>query len=323
MTPNISTATVPLIGLHELPTNVISKEISEFPWKNPGMSDPLTREKYLTVDQERASENVNAFLVLTGKLESPKSVLDVGCGSGNSTKHIYEKCRDNSYVVGVDIKENIDFASGYHLPDPQKNKQLSYFAVTSPLELPLNGGKGWDLITCFALFSWIPLEKQGEVLKHLYTRLIEGGEILIRTQACSERLYRVAVKQIMQTEEWRMFFTDYEAPYVDQTPEGFKKILEEAGFSNIQITFKKETFYFPNKQSIKKYFLQWLPPLSELKGCSSFETRTLREQFTADVIERYCQIIRSDGTDIPLTLPCLLVTACKEQQKLPGYATRI
>lgn len=304
----------------------VSSPIENLQWKNPGMSSPPQRDKYLTVDQLRAQTNIYQYLVLTNDLDKAGYVMDVGCGSGNSTYALYSKGNQNCYFLGVDTSENIEFATSKYIPHATTNN-LNYQAVSSPFDLPTTppGSQGWDIITALAFFSWIPLEAQTAVLRGMHNILAEDGKILIRTQAVQDCPYRRAANEIMQEPMWSPYFEDYVSAYEDQTAEQMAQFLRDAGFVDVHTSFYQDFFSFPTKEAMITYFLQWLPQLSAIKSKNNddIETKILRISFTTDVINRYCIHTKSTGIDIRLDFPCILATARKAKNQAPFMRIKV
>jgi len=302
--------------LHESPLTNQSLGTSEIQWKNPGMSTPMERDEFLIIDQARADNNIDMLLVLPETLKNARQVLDVGCGSGNSTAHIHSKSPENCHCLGVDTQENIDFALNKYLP--VKHNNLSYQAVASPFDLPAAPYEnGWDVISAFAFFSWIPLEAHTEVLRRMHTLMAPNGFLLARTQAEGKRPYREATDLVMTFPEWIPYFQNYTSTYEDQTKRGFKQCLKNAGFEVEICNYFEDEFLFFSRESMINYFLQWLPQLSEIKGQTLEETGLLHRKFVTQVIDIYCddkdlcEEIKNNEL-IKLIFPGILATARKK-----------
>lgn len=284
-------------------------------WKNPGMSSPKERDQYLTGDHERAIKAIDR-LVLANKLEGHKHILDVGSGSGLTTFYIWLKALEST-ILGVDTKENTEFATKYSC---LSNNKVSFKEILSPLVLPkADVTRGWDLILGLALFSWIPKDLHATVLKAMYDVLSPYGEILVRTEAVGHRPYRDAMQTVMGREPWASLFLDYNAPFSDQTVEGFEASLKEAGYVNSEVELINDELNFVDKSAMINYFMQWLPPLEKIISTDPAETYSLRYNFTREVIDQYCLDIKNDGTKIPLIFPAIYAAAKKRPEKALGF----
>ena len=362
-------------------------------WKNPGMSSPGERDIYLTVDQERANAGTDMHLVLTRVItRRPCTILDLGCGSGNSTFHEFAKACPGSRALGVDTPENVEYArSRYALrtfgleyvaavPSEDGNPfgnlpkaPPCVFGVRSPFEPSappgiaacqghrpeqadaappgscqdgregasavgeLNEGKGWDVVTAYALLSWVPLSKHHQVLSAIRDALAPGGVAVVRTMAQGDRPYRRAVEVVSQREPWREYFASAgKPPYSDQTTEGFALCAAQAGFdaSRVTISYSKDVFVFPDRSAMTLYFRQWLPALKHIRSSEGSQglddgdrdgerpregsrggedraTRELRDSFVAEVIETLCERCGYGQRNIPLAFPAVTAVLLK------------
>lgn len=296
-------------------SEVPSAEAPGISWKNPGMSSPKERDQYLTGDHERAIKAIDRW-VLAKKLEGPKHILDVGSGSGLTTFYIWLKALQST-ILGVDTKENTEFAEKY---SALSNNSVRFQEILSPLTLPkADNTRGWDLISGLALFSWIPKDLHAAALKAMYDVLSPFGEILVRTEAVGPRPYRDAMHKVMEREEWAPFFVDYKAPFSDQTVEGFEAALKEAGYVNSEVELINDELNFVDKNAMVNYFMQWLPPLERIISKDPAEAYALRHSFTREVIDQYCLDIKNNGTKIPLIFPAIYATAQKRPEKTLGF----
>lgn len=294
-----------------------SKEESVLHWKNPGQTSPKELDRDAGIDQARAHIDIELCWVLQGKLNFPNlKILDVGCVTGLSTLYTSLKLDPTSMIMGVDVKENVEFANQKYAPRaPHQN--LFYQTIESPLDLPLPcEGEKWSLISAFAFFSWIPKNRQVEVLKEMYRVLEPNGELLFRLQAIGERPYRQAADEVASEDKWKMNFEGYNPPFVDQSIEEFGANLKEAGFELTYVASPEEalsTTSFASKESLERYISCWLPHLSRLRERHPDDPQLCHE-FCDQVVDRYCEIIGSNGSNIPLHLPGLLCTAKKIKQ---------
>lgn len=129
------------------------------------MSD-WNSKQYTKFEKERTQPSVD----LISRLDiSPKTVLDIGCGPGNSTNRLYERF-PSAEIIGIDSSENMLETARKSYP----NLKFEKCFVPDGLE---KFGK-FDLIFSNACLHWIP--NHGELLPKLVERLNDGGVLAVQ-----------------------------------------------------------------------------------------------------------------------------------------------
>ena len=144
-------------------------------------------EQYLKFKAQRTQPAVD--LVRRINLESPKEVLDIGCGPGNSTK-VLRDAFPAAHIVGIDNSEDmIRKAQGSH-PDME-------FKLMSVDEI-CQGDEEYDVLFSNACLQWVP--DHGTLIPKLYERLKPGGVLAVQVPINAEEpLYQIIVETV---NEW-------------------------------------------------------------------------------------------------------------------------
>lgn len=101
-------------------------------------------------------------------LASPKRVVDIGCGPGNSTELLAERWPDAD-ILGLDTSPAMIAAARQRLPDCRF--ELADIATWVPAEAP-------DVIFANAVLQWVPDHRQ--LLPRLLASLAPGGVLAIQ-----------------------------------------------------------------------------------------------------------------------------------------------
>jgi trans-aconitate 2-methyltransferase len=122
--------------------------------------------QYLKFEDERSRPA--AELVARVQLESPKRIVDIGCGPGNSTELLVKRW-PGAHVAGFDTSDNMLEAAGKRLP------QTAFFKADAAT---WEADADVDLIYSNATFQWVPGHL--DVLERLLRALKPGGVLAVQ-----------------------------------------------------------------------------------------------------------------------------------------------
>ncbi len=143
---------------------------------------------YLKFDKERIQPSID--LVSRIKIDNPGSIIDIGCGPGNSTQILYQKWPD-SKIVGIDNSRTMIEKAKIDYPD--QNWEL------------LDAGKDdipgtYDIVFSNSTIQWIP--SHDELLKKFYRILNDGGLIAIQIPLFWDMPVGKSIKEISKEIRW-------------------------------------------------------------------------------------------------------------------------
>ncbi len=127
-------------------------------------------KQYLKFKKERTQPATD--LAMRVRSSSPRSIIDIGCGPGNSTRVLKDIFPD-AEILGVDSSPNMIEKARSENPDIE-------FALCDALSL---SGK-YDLIFSNACLQWIP--DHMKVIPSLMKKLNDGGILAVQMPANSE-----------------------------------------------------------------------------------------------------------------------------------------
>jgi trans-aconitate 2-methyltransferase len=147
--------------------------------------DPGT---YLLFDDERTRPSVDlASRVL---VESPASVIDLGCGPGNSTRVLWERW-PSAAVTGLDSSAAmIDKARGEH---PDRQWILSGIGEWRPR-------MSYDVVFSNAALQWLP--DHGPLVSRLLEGVAPGGALAFQIPSADFALVRSLIREIALEDPW-------------------------------------------------------------------------------------------------------------------------
>lgn len=196
-------------------------------------------------------------------------VLDVGCGDGKITAWIAEQFSDG-LVTGVDVSDSmIQFASNHYVSD-----NLTFFKGDAS---SLQFNEEFDVALSFSTLHWV-LDQEG-ALKSIYNALVSGGRAYILTYGKAPMNLSKLSENLIYSEQWASYFPDYTPQRVYYTPEEYAALLQNAGFSNIELTAERsQTIYF-NRTALAGF-------VSPLLNFIRHLPENLRLQFLEEVVDQ-------------------------------------
>jgi C_GCAxxG_C_C family probable redox protein len=150
------------------------------------------------------------------------NVLDIGCGGGATLNKMSEKIAAG-HLIGVDYSAvSVKMSTEYNREDI-KNKKMEVIEASVEL-LPFKSGQFDKIVTVESFYFW---PNHADNLKEVRRVLKKGGTFLIVADIYNkEGLSEHALENI---KKYSMF---------NPTEEELKKMLEDAGFSNVKIHTK-------------------------------------------------------------------------------------
>ena len=144
--------------------------------------------QYLRFGDERTRPSVD--LASRIAVESPSSVVDLGCGPGNSTQ-VLRRRWPQARITGLDSSAQMIDAARRDYPDD---------------EWILSSIEDWSPATAFAVvfsnaaLQWLP--EHGPLVKHLFGHVSEGGVLAFQIPSADFALVRTLIHEIALDGPW-------------------------------------------------------------------------------------------------------------------------
>jgi trans-aconitate 2-methyltransferase len=249
-------------------------------------------EQYLKFEDERTRPPRE--LLASVPLETPRRVVDLGCGPGNSTELLHQRY-PNSQTIGLDSSPSMLRKARERLPD------CSFIEADIGSWTP---EPGTDLLFGNAVFQWVP--NHPPVLRRLLESLPVGGVLAVQMPDNTNEPANALQREVAANGLWANDLTEA-VPRSDLlSPDAYYDLLKPV-CTRIDIWHTIYNFVMATPQAIVEWFkgssLQ--PYLDLLDG-------EARERFLAAYIERVSAAykLRVDGT-VLLKFPRLFIVATR------------
>ncbi len=243
-----------------------------------------------------AAQRTRPSFDLIGRLFdiSPKRVLDLGCGPGNSTALLADRFKDAD-ICGLD-------GSPQMLESARQNHpELRFEECLLPDGLSRIEGS-YDLIFSNACIHWIP--DQAGLISAVYQKLEKGGVFAVQIPLTDRALFYKLLNRLVSAEKWQKL----------SCIKNFHSLSSEGYYDALTALFEKidmwETVYYHTVDSADGV-LEWYKG-SGLRPYLDALSAEQKEQFISDLKKEISQNfgIQKDGKII-LKMPRLFFTATK------------
>lgn len=154
------------------------------------MNKDWSPELYLKFDKERIQPSID--LVSKIAFDSPKKIIDIGCGPGNSTQVLVSKW-PSAEIIGIDNSPAM--IEKARMEYPQQKWEL------------LDAGKDridgrFDIVFSNATIQWIP--DHSGLLKKFNSMLSDDGLVAVQMPLFWDMPLGKTISQISKEDKWRM-----------------------------------------------------------------------------------------------------------------------
>lgn len=226
---------------------------------------------------------------------SPKRVLDIGCGPGNSTAALKNRFPD-AEIIGVDASDNMLEKARATYPD------MHFVKCFVPDGLSMFDG-GFDLIFSNACIHWI--DNQEDLLKGIVNKLTDGGVLAVQIPYIQTAPFYKMLGSVVSEPKWQSLSSIKN--FHNLYPEEYYDLLGALG-CDFQIW---ETTYYHRVSShfgvIEWYKGSGLRPYLDALGDDE------RSEFDDELLKniKSSYPVQADGTII-LKMPRIFFTATKK-----------
>lgn len=249
-------------------------------------------ELYSRFEKERTLPSYDLVRAVEGE---PKTVLDIGCGIGNSTQVVAEHF-PNAHVVGADNSPDMLRHSR------EKHPNLEFITLDAAHDL----GKvqeRYDLVFSNACLQWLPGHEQR--IREMLGLLNEGGTLAVQIPSQAKHPMHKLIYGVAHRAHWADKITSYRQ-YNELTEEEYFDILSEnaSDFRMWEITY---FLRMPSRESI----LEWYKGTGLRPYLAQLSEEDKRE-FEAEILEGIREIypVQRSG-EIIFRFPRLFFTAKK------------
>lgn len=227
--------------------------------------------------------------------ENVKSVLDIGCGIGNSTA-VLKKKFPSAKVIGADNSDDMLKSAR------ENNPEIEFIKLDAEKELSDIKEK-FDVVFSNACIQWIP--NHHALLKNMFALLNDGGVMAVQIPQQSKHPVHKIICKTVQSEKWCDKFS-YRRSYNNLSEEEYFDLLSEFS-DNFRLWEISYFFLMPSHESIVEWYkgTGLRPYLEELNEADTAE-------FLSDFIIELKKIYPvQPGGNIIFKFPRLFFTVTK------------
>ncbi len=152
-------------------------------------------ELYLKFKAQRTQPSIDLAARIDG---SPREIIDLGCGPGNSTRVLKNRF-PNAHIIGADNSENMLEKARAENPD------LEFIRLDLTEALSAYCGK-FDVVFSNACFQWIPDHR--ELLPRVFELLREGGVLAAQIPMNFNEPIHQIIQRISEKPKWSENFPE-------------------------------------------------------------------------------------------------------------------
>ncbi|MDB5290986.1 MAG: Trans-aconitate 2-methyltransferase [Phycisphaerales bacterium] len=259
-----------------------------------------------------ADERTRPCLDLAGRVElvAPATVIDLGCGPGNSTAVLAARW-PAARITGLDSSAAMIEAARREFPGRRwAVGDIASWAGES-------GGERYDLVFSNAAMQWV--DDHATAYPQIFRRVAPGGALATQVPGNLDAPAHTLMRDLAASESWRRKFThEVREWHVHELPFYYDVLAPLAG--RIELWTTEYVHVMPNAEAIVEWyrgsglrpFLDALPTDSDRAGFMAEYLALIREAFPS----------RADGR-VLFPFRRLFVVACsREEAGLPLPRTR-
>ena len=250
-------------------------------------------EQYLKFKRERTQPSYD----LAGRIDvkNPQSIIDIGCGPGNSTSVLAGKFK-GAYILGVDKSENM-------INTAKKDYPSIDFAVFDAEKDFDKINRGFDVVFSNACIQWVP--NHPALIRNMFNLLNPGGVLAVQVPINYREPIHQIINEISHNSKWSAKFKVQREFYTLTSSEYFDLLSEITDDFSMW-----ETVYYHRMKSHKD-IMEWykgtgLRPYLEV--LSADEAADFENDIYSEVIKSYPLQKRGE---IIFRFPRLFFTAVK------------
>ncbi len=223
--------------------------------------------QYMKFDRERTQPSVD--LLNRIPLDTPKQIIDIGCGPGNSTAVLRSRYQ-NAKILGVDSSASMIERAKKDYPE------LSFALCDVPAGLRDLDQK-FDLVFSNACLQWIP--DHVTLIPKLMELLNPGGILAVQVPMNAEEpAYRV-ITDIISSPGWQKYFASLPPDSYILSPSEYCSLLSDC--SGEYSLWQTRYFYsFSSQEQI----LEWVRG-TRLRPYLAVLSESERRQFEAEILK--------------------------------------
>jgi trans-aconitate methyltransferase len=181
-------------------------------------------------------------LIAMAKVRDTDSILDIGCGTGTLTIEL-ARLASKGNVIGIDPSEEM-LEKARKVSADKGNINFIQIDAQS-----IDFTKRFNFAFSNSVFQWI--KEQQQVMGFVYRSLKQGGRIAFQLPAkdfCRE--FFDYINNSIALLDLEKYYTNWVSPWYFPTKEEYETLLNNAGFGNINVSYKDYRLVFENVNEV-------------------------------------------------------------------------
>jgi trans-aconitate 2-methyltransferase len=222
-------------------------------------------DQYLQFRQERTRPSID--LAARIPMDDPRTIIDIGCGPGNSTQVLLRRW-PHAEIVGVDKSEKmIERARRDY---PQQKWVVGDASTFEP-------GSSFDIVFSNAAIQWIP--QHDILLERLFRMLNENGVLAVQVPQNQESPLFRAILRVSESGTWSRYTKGREAAITYHSASYYYNQL--ASYTKDIALW--ETVYYHVMNSPED-LIEWYKGTAMRPFLDSLPTDESRQEFTSEIL---------------------------------------
>lgn len=221
---------------------------------------------YLKFEKQRTQPSID--LISRIEKQNPASIIDIGCGPGNSTKEL-KRNWPTAQVIGLDSSPNMIEKAKQQMPD------LEWVLADAGADLNYLGK--FDIVFSNAALQWIP--DHDNLLPRLFSLLNENGVLAVQIPNVSDMDINIAVHNIVKDVKWQKYLSSCKEDLFYHTPDYYYDILSHL----TKEIYLWETYYYHTMVSHSQ-IIEWYSSTGMRPILDKLPSEALKNEFLSEVL---------------------------------------
>jgi len=234
-------------------------------------SDHWDGENYKRVSSPQFSINMKFIGQFTFK--GNESVLDIGCGNGDTTREIAKQV-PRGHVVGID-------ASLSMIEEAQRTQLRENLRFEVLNAQDVNFEREFDIVTAFFCMQWV--QDKIKVFRDINNALRSNGKFMMIAPMPHPCLPQIRNKLMAKT-HWVSYFVAYQDPLIFINDNDYAGYARHAGMQVEKAVIEHDPVCFSGYDSFFDFMYEMTPHLNRLPN------EDLKNAFIHELLEEYLAI---------------------------------
>ncbi len=223
-------------------------------------------DQYLLFENERTQPSID--LAARIDIKKPASIIDIGCGPGNSTKVLRQKWPE-AKIVGLDSSSRMIEKARRDFPDME---WITGDAADFPFQ------QKYDIVFSNAAVQWMPNHEV--ILPRLFETVENNGVLAVQVPANNESPLHKSLLTVSSSPKWSRYTTGIEKLITYKSAEYYYGLLSTLS----QIFRLWETTYF-HVMGSQSALIEWYKGTGMRPFLESLPDESSRAEFEDEVLK--------------------------------------